>query len=144
MRWQFGQSVAFFFFSAHLAAFADDVLEEFPVTVAVAVGLLVRIAFVSFSIASLLAFIKASTCFECRSVSSATSSSVACAISSTTLFADACPVALAVVVSCRFSLENSAHMTTFRLVYVCAATGLDSHSRMAGSKSPASLKLLRA
>ena len=110
--------MAFFFFSAHFAAFADAaaaLLAVFPAAVAVAVGLLVRIAAVSFSIASLFDLINASTCLECRSVSSATNSSVACAISSTMLFTDACPVARAVVASWRFSLEYYAHMTTLRL-----------------------------
>ena len=35
-------------------------------------------------------------------------------------------------------------MTTLKFAYVCAITGLASHSRMDASKSPASLKLLRA
>ena len=60
----------------------------------------VELLSVSFSISSLFDLMIDSTCLECHLVlSSATSSSVDFAICSTTLFADACPVALAVVES---------------------------------------------
>lgn len=94
--------MAFLFFSNNLAALATTFLAEFLgefLIVAATIGLLMRIAAVSFSNASLFALINALTCLESHLVSSATNSSVACAISSKTLFTDAYPVAHAVVAS---------------------------------------------
>jgi hypothetical protein len=53
----------------------------------------------SFAIALVLLLMSASICFECYLVRFAMSSSIATAYSSIVLFADACPVALAVTKS---------------------------------------------
>ena len=124
--------VAFFFFSAHAAAFAAAFALASP-PVGALLELFERIADVSFSKAAALFFMRVSTCLAWESVSVATNSHVVVAISSTMLLIDACPVARAVVASCRLSLVNSVFMTVLRLAYICAAIGLTSPLRIAAS-----------
>ena len=114
MAFLFFSSNAFFDASLHNNHFgfppAAVALELLPVT-PVEVGLLAKIAVVSFSIAMLFVLMKASICLLCFLVNSATNSLVALAISSM-MFAEPCPVARAVVESCQFNLENLAHLST--------------------------------
>ena len=85
--------VAFFFFSAHAAAFAAAFALALP-SVGTLLELFARIAAVSFSKAAVVLFMRVSTCLAWESVSVATNSPIVVAISSTMLLIDACQVTL--------------------------------------------------
>ncbi len=136
-------------FSIHafcLAATRSDLL--FAVNIAAGVAVAVDKALLnnltSLVILSLFALIIASSCLVCHLVRFLTNSSVAAAYSSITLCADAYPVALVDTESWRCAVAHSVHIRFFRFSHVWIATGHASHSRIAGSKSSASLKVLRA
>ena len=94
---QWGQVVAFLHFSAHFCA-----LVILPVLVAGVVALLAGTAFgfeLTAAVSCIIGLLSSLICLACFSINSATYSSVAFTYSSATEFADACPLALAVVAS---------------------------------------------